>query len=57
MKMKFIDLGEDDKYVKVDDLLKYLQEQKEFYEKNELIPCSKSVSSCLGTLIQDLKNS
>jgi hypothetical protein len=57
MKMKIIDLGENDKYVKLDDLLKYLQDQKEFYEKNELIPCSKSVSSCLGTLIQDLKDS
>ena len=45
------------KYVSVNDLLKYLQDQKEFYEKNELIPCSKSVSSCLGTLIQDLKDS
>jgi len=57
MKMKFIDLREDGKYVKVDNLLKYLQNQKEFYKKNELIPCSKSVSYCLRTLIQDLKDS
>ena len=55
MKMKFTDLGENDKYVRLEDLLKFLQKDKDFYEKHNLIPCSQGTVAYIDKLIENLK--